>query len=94
MPTAATTKAGRKIDLTQPVQLRCRWVMAIKMSDLVRSFEKASPKRLSDHVAPGSNPTTLQQRTLSLALLKAVSVRDLDDEVILAPERGTSSGSP
>jgi hypothetical protein len=43
MPTAATTKAGRKIDLTQPVQLRCRWVMAIKMSDLVRSFEKASP---------------------------------------------------
>jgi hypothetical protein len=45
-------------------------------------------------VAPGSNPTTLQQRTLSLALLKAVSVRDLDDEVILAPERGTSSGSP
>jgi hypothetical protein len=40
LPTAATTKAGRKIDLMQSVQLRCRRVTAIKMSDLiVRSFE-------------------------------------------------------
>lgn len=30
----------------------------------------------------------LQQGTLSLALPEAVSVRDLDDEVILALERG------
>jgi hypothetical protein len=39
-------------------------------------------------MAPGSDPATLQQGALSLALLEAVSVRHLDDEVIFAVERG------
>jgi hypothetical protein len=37
-------------------------------------------------VAVGSKPATLQQGALNLALPEALSVRDLDDEVILALE--------
>ena len=37
-------------------------------------------------MAPGSNPATLQQGPLSLAL--SVPVRHLDEEVILSLERG------